>query len=234
MAKILRETIQASIEAGTSRTKPTWKSKKWFDEEVWEKRKELSKLGRWGRRKRKEGRPKDEEELRAKKNTYFRKIREKKKDIWNEFVEGATTSEAVWGVWRMSIKGRTQEMPTLKHNGRVHTTFQEKEAILREHLFPRAPESDEKEDPAGKEKRAEVSLEEVQQAFKRAGRLKVPEDDEIVIMAIWETMPLVEQRIRETYETALNNGEHRGEWKRAIGAIIPKPKKPDYTSIKSY
>lgn len=47
-------------------------------------------------------------------------------------------------------------------------------------------------------------------------------------------MDILVERLSETYETSLNNGNHPKEWRRAIGAIIPKPKKQDYTSVKSY
>lgn len=58
--------------------------------------------------------------------------------------------------------------------------------------------------------------------------------DKIVVKAMKQSMELLEERIRETYETAINNGNHPKEWRRAIGAIIPKPKKQDYMRVKSY
>lgn len=52
MARILRETLQKGINEGLPKTKTTWKSKAWFNQEVKEKRREMGAARRWkqGRR----------------------------------------------------------------------------------------------------------------------------------------------------------------------------------------
>lgn len=79
-----------------------------------------------------------------------------------------------------------------------------------------------------------MTRQEVHQAFAKSGPLKGPGQDEIIVKAVKETIEELGERIRETYDTALNNGNHTKEWRQAVGAIIPKPKKQNYLNLKNY
>lgn len=46
MARILREDLNKAINEGVPRTKTTWRSKAWFDEEVKQKRRKLAEAGK--------------------------------------------------------------------------------------------------------------------------------------------------------------------------------------------
>lgn len=134
----------------------------------------------------------------------------------------------------MATKSKHEKTLTLQLNGTKFTTFKEKEKVLREKLFPKAPKADEEREQRETKGRLEVTREETWSDFQGAGPFKAPGKDEIVVQAITETLNLTEERIRETYQTSINNGNHLREWRRTIGAIIPKPKKQDYTSVNSY
>lgn len=96
MARIMREGLNKAICEGVPKTRTTWRSKAWFDEEVKEKRRKLAEAGRWKRGKRWCWREGTEKAWKENRTEYFQTIRRKKKEKWDEYIEEASSNEAVW------------------------------------------------------------------------------------------------------------------------------------------
>lgn len=113
-------------------------------------------------------------------------------------------------------------------------TFEEKEKMLRKALFQQAEKCDEVWEQKEGGEGVVITEQQVRAAFRSMGGMKAPGKDEIIVNAVKETMDILGERLKETYQVAINNGQHPERWKTAIAAIIPKPGKTDYTSPKSY
>lgn len=234
MAGILETTLRESIAKGTPVERASWRSKKWFDGEVRERREEMTKMKRWRKGRTREQGEEENEEWKKKRNSYFRLIRKKKKEMWDKWVEEAETNKAMWGVWRLTTKNRIAKTTTLEKEGKRAVTFAEKEEMLRATLFQHETADDEEWTRKRKGERVEMTIEQVRKAFKNMGGLKAPGKDEIVVKAIKERMEVIGERLREVYQLSLNKGRHPTQWKTAIAAIIPKPGKTDYTKPANY
>lgn len=74
LADMLTEIIRQGVEAGTPKARQCWRSKKWFDTEVKEKRKGLARAKRWEKGG---GQVQGREEWKKERNEYVRLIRKK-------------------------------------------------------------------------------------------------------------------------------------------------------------
>lgn len=234
LATILTEVIQTGIKKGVPIARPTWLSEKWFDEEVKEKRRQLASFQRWKRVRTEGEREEAEEEGRRRRNEYFRLIREKKSGMWNKFVH-EVEGRQMWGVWKMASTKRTTKMPTIidPMDNTTHTTFEEKEQIFHNKLFPqsRVREGEHQETERGSE---EVMENEAYQAIKAQGQMKAPGEDEIPAIAIIKTWGKLGEWITKAYRGMLEDGYHPEQWRRAVVAVIPKPNKANYDTPKRY
>ncbi|KAL0632055.1 hypothetical protein Q9L58_009086 [Maublancomyces gigas] len=206
MARIMEETMRKGVYEGTPVEKPTWRSKKWFDDEVNEKRKEMVKIKRWRKGRSRWERNEEDEEWKKKREEYMRLIRKKKKEMSDKYVEEAESNEAMWAVWRMTRKNRFAKTPTLRKGETRAVKFEEKEELLRKVLFQEETKTDEQHERWEKRERVEISEQQVRQAFRKMGGLKAPGKDEIVVKAIKETMEIIGERLREIYQLAVNCG----------------------------
>lgn len=127
MANLLEEILKEGIYEGTPVERASWRSKKWFDEEVSEKRKEMVKMKRWRKGRLDQQRGEEDNKWKKKRNKYFRVVREKKKKMWDKCVEEAETNEAMWEVWRTTKKNRFAKTPMLKEGEERAVTFEKKE-----------------------------------------------------------------------------------------------------------
>lgn len=156
-----------------------------------------------------------------------------KKGMWDKWVEEAESNEAMWGVWRLTRKNRFAKTPTLRKGNVRAVTLADKERILRQKLFPKETDNDEERSGMEGEK-VNVTIEQVKRAFRGMRGMKAPGQDKIIVKVIKETGEVLGEGIRETYQLAINNGQHTRRWKTAIAAILPKPQKADYADPGSY
>lgn len=199
-----------------------------------EKRKKLGRIGRWRKERRREWKEEEDKEWKKERNELFRMILAKKKEMLDSFAEEATDCEAMWGLWRMTSKNQFVKTPTLKHQETRAVSFEQKEELQRERLFPTPVEDNGGPREGNGNKRTVMCEAMIQRVFKAIGNFKAPGEDEIAVKAVKETMEEMKERIQETYQTATDQGRHPGKWKTAIAAIIPKPGKTDYGSVNSY
>ncbi|KAH8146911.1 uncharacterized protein LAJ45_08990 [Morchella importuna] len=190
MAKIIETIILAAIEEGVPKTRRSWRSKKWFDQAVKEKRKRMARSRRWcrvGERESEEAETR-RAEWRLKRNDYFREIRKKKKECWYKFV-GEAEGNDLWGVWRLVCKKRYAKTPTIEHENTTVVTFKEKEKIFIKQLFPKAPnDTDSVRTAPQYDELPKYTLteEEVGAAIWKQGAYKTPGPDRICFIALKE------------------------------------------------
>lgn len=102
--------------------------------------------------------------------------------------------------------------------------------MLRKKLFQEEWKNDDRWERKEGDGEEVVTIGQVRETFKNMGGMKASGKDEIIVKAIRETTESVGERIRETFQTAMNNNRHPEWWKTAITAIIPKPGKADYSN----
>lgn len=235
MVTVLEQCLASAADAGTPKSRPCWRSKSWFDEEVKAQRKELARKGRW-RRNHIENAGAREEWSQCR-NKYFRTIRKKKREKWDKYVGEAKGSE-IWGVWRMASTKRTGRTINL-YDAATNTTkrtFQEKEALFAQKLFPAEKGGDAAQGEYNLAPRGTqiVSNEEARRAIAGQGQMKAPGEDGLVCRVITKCWESCGDWVACVYTGLLQDGHHPKQWRRAIVAVIPKPNKPDYQNAKAY
>ena len=106
------------------------RSKRWWNDEIREKRRAL---GRAVRRKR-AGRGGDAE-VRVAKKEMRREIRKARRECWESFLSEAN-GEDVWAISRYVGPGRTSTVPTITHRGVTADTHEDKASMLMDISFP--------------------------------------------------------------------------------------------------
>lgn len=134
-AELVEGCLRRAVEVGVPKLKPSLRSKNWFDGEVKEKRRELSREGRWKRNCQADQAAHDR--WATVRNSYFRLIRRKKREMWDKFVGEAKGAE-IWQVWKMASTKRLCKTPTLldPRTGGSARNFAEKEQLFADTLFP--------------------------------------------------------------------------------------------------
>ena len=93
---------------------------------------------------------------------------------------------------------------------------------------------DEEEERKAKCDVAELTVKEVKEAVFSAGPTSAPGADGIpfsILRALW---PVIEHRVFKLYRACLKLGFEPECWKEALGVVLKKPKKPDYTTPNAY
>lgn len=237
-AELVEGCLRRAAEATVPKAKPSLRSKSWFDEEVKEKRRELSREGRWKRNCQTDQGA--HEKWAATRNSYFRLIRRKKREMWDKFVGEAKGAE-IWQVWKMASTKRTCKTPTLVNprTGESAHNFAEKELLFANTLFPPERREEGEQNPpdlqeASDHQIAPVTNCEAKKAITSQGQLKAPGEDNLVCRVITKCWEALGEWITKLYTGMLEDGYHPKRWRRAIIAIIPKPNKPKYDTPKAY
>ena len=106
-------------------------SKRWWCEEIREKRRALARA----ERKRKRGEPDWRPTLRRAKEDLREAIRTAKRNKWTEFLEKATGDD-VWAVMRYTRPPRSSIVPTITHEGITANSHEAKSEMLVSISFP--------------------------------------------------------------------------------------------------
>jgi hypothetical protein len=207
------------------------RSKRWWNEEIAQRRRELGRAKRrWRARKG------TRREVREAKRIWQKAIREAKRRTWEEFLQNAKDDE-VWSVIRYTKPNKVTSVPTITDSrGNVADTHEAKSDMLARMAFPPPVEYDGGSGEAGPEGEAfgYVTDDAVRQAIYSMSGKKAPGPDGLgasVLRLMWEWDS---QRITALVRASIRLGAHPNTWKVAKGVTIPKPGKDDYTRAKSY
>lgn len=162
-------------------------------------------------------------------------IRKQKRDMWDKFVQDAEGKD-MWKIWKMTSTKRTTMTPTIVDPATLtsYTTFDQKERMFFEKLFPEGRRDQVEHQEGRRGEWREITEEEAQKAIGSQGQHKAAGEDEITAAVITETWRVLGDWITRGYNGMMKAGYHPQVWRRAIGAIIPKPNKPNYAYHKSY
>jgi len=245
----LSETLRKAAEASIPRSNPSARSKPWWSQQLRALRKAMQAAYRAHRRDPAASLLLDQ--WKAARNSYFHSTRKAKIQHWEKFLQNATERE-VFQAMRYTKPMTSSKIPTINYTvdgeARQATTFDEKCQAFLTSLFPTplAVAADHPQAPApqkstrsaskvsGAWKWPRLTNDEVAAAIATSSPRKAPGPDRIgfaIIQRAYKAHPDIFNKI---YKTLFNIGYHPKCWKGAIGIILPKPGKGDYSVPKAY
>ncbi|KAI0991286.1 hypothetical protein K3495_g16901, partial [Podosphaera aphanis] len=134
---------------------------------------------------------------------------------------------------------RSFKVPAIqKEDGNLAYEFQDKSNTLRSKLFPTPPESPPLDWGTYEEKKSWdwplLTPEEVERACCQPSKGKAPGSDEINWTIIEQAYRASKDTFLQVYSLFFNLGYQPKCWRKAIGIILKKPGKPDYSQPKAY
>jgi ribonuclease HI len=116
----------------------------------------------------------------------------------------------------------------------VATSFDDKEALIREIAFPPAPRDMAYENPPRGTMHEKVTIEVVQRALFSQAVQKAPGVDRLNFRALRLLWGWDSPRIIALARQCFRLGVHPRAWKTAKGILLQKPRKADYSLVKAY
>ena len=225
-AGALREAMTATLDQHTKKKRWCSRSKPWWNLDLKELRKELS-------RARRKWRVAGISRVQAARYEFRRAIRKAKRDCWNRFLQEVDGNK-VWTVARYTSPriDKTGQSLIWEDETIAEGHWEREQAILQAH-FPLAPPG--KYFPADGSKAFEkVDARLVGSLLRGVANTSAPWDNRIsagIIKVFWQWD---EQRITQLVRACIRLGIHLSIWKTAKGVAIPKPGKPDYSKVRAY
>ena len=202
------------------------RSKRWWNDEIAELRRELGKA-----------RPKARDHrtgaTRAVRRELRRAIRRAKKACWNSFLENAT-SEDMWTAARYTTPRPDDSAKTLISGDRTAITYEDMERMILESAFPEPPPDNGIRAPQGGSAYMAIDQPLVGRILAGCSNQSVPGEDRMgaeVVKVLWQWDP---ERITNLVRLCVQVGTHPEGWKTAKGIVIPKPGKPDYRQVRAH
>ena len=253
IAALLQSVVHTAASNSIPLLKITSRSKPWWTKELTSLRQRFHKLRRlqkwypnvW-----------NAERSAAARNKYFQQIQHTKKQHWYNFL-AAAKEKMVFTAYSYSRPDRyqTSMVPTLiytpvQQNPPVQaTTFSDKCKALAHTLFPQTQAStsaDSTEESMGSEITQdkfsaggncqwdwpELTMDEMQNALPK--KITAPGLDCLDWTIIRKAMTIIPQFFFQVYHSLFKLGQHPSQWKNAVGIIIPKRNKKDYSAPKAY
>jgi ribonuclease HI len=168
------------------------------------------------------------------KNLYFSAIKHAKREHWNTFLEKGD-SRSIFKALHYTKEGLAPAIPTILGN----TTFLGKCSALRDTLFPRPPISAspnwDNYRPDSNWEWPSLTQDELAKACSTNKiKGKTPGPDGISQDIIAQAYRAILDIFFSLYSKLIDIGYHPKGWRQAIGAVLKKPSKPDYTKPKAY
>lgn len=178
-----------------------------------------------------------QENYRRTRNEYFDKIKTAKQDHWNHFLEHEDT-QTIFKAMSYTKDRKVAKIPPIYTPENIYQeSFKGKCEAFRKTLFPTPPTADppcwEQYDPHvfNWPKLTECELE-LACSAKISGKTPGPDGiSQDIITQAYNSIPNIFMNI---YSLLIDIGYHPKCWKQAIGAVIKKPAKIDYSQPKSF
>lgn len=213
------------------------KSKPWWNSDLSEKRKIMARSLRKSKSQTHDTSRKVGSDYSNARNVYFAAIKKAKQAHWNEFLE-KEDPKSIFKAMSYTKTRMNQRIPYLVgSDGQRAETFQEKCNTLRKTLFPAPPSAEIiswNHYQAGTWEWPQLSRDELKRACSAKIKGKTPGPDNLsqeIIIHAYDSIPDTFFRV---YSTLIHAGYHPKCWKRADGAVLSKPNKPDYTQPKAF
>lgn len=236
---LFQRNIILAVERSTPILKITPRSKIWWNEKIEETRKEMLRQKRVWKLNRSQ---KEWETFKTKRNKHFKEIRSAKEKSWVDFLENAKDKE-IFLALNFSKPRKIQKMPNLEFENNTASNFQEKAGLLRKALFPPPPSYQEDNTNLGFVEKVinkklitwkKIKNREIREAIFTSNSKKAPGPDGINFLCLKRAYEIIPERFNNLFSKLLNNGYHPICFREAVGAILPKPNKPDYNIPKAY
>jgi len=229
---LLTDLITQAATSSTPINKPSAYSKVWWNEDIREARKRMSRdLRRW-----KESRSEDHwTTYKESRNLYFHSIRKAKADNWISFLEQASGKD-IFQILRYTRPRRTQLTPAIKNGDQLATTFEEKCRVFHDTIFPEPPSNrpsvpDNLPEPISWKT---LTRNELATAIYTSNPKKAPGPDNISFLCIQHALQTLPDEFFALYSRLTQLGYHPSYWRSSTTVIIPKPGKASYDIPKSY
>ena len=233
-------TVAAAMTLLTPKAKPTPYAKRWWTIDLTQLRRTYTYWRNQARSLRRRGYVGSDIEERANKaaKEYHYRIRQRKDQHWEEFLEDKTN---IWQAAKYSAPSSDSlfaKIPPLnKEDGTRTRDWAEQAEVMLTTFFPPLPE--EIEDEGARSERSSIvmpqlTLEEVEQKVFAAKPGKAPGDDGLPAVVWKEVWPVVSEHILGLFQTSLDKGELSFQWRRAKIIRLRKPNKEDYSVAKAW
>jgi hypothetical protein len=171
-------------------------------------------------------------------NIYFLEIKKAKQKHWNQFLE-KEDAKSIFKALAYTKAKNVEKLPLLQAtSGQLQDTFIGRCKALRETLFPSPPTSSSpiwnRYTPSRHWQWPTLSKIELANACSAKIKGKTPGPDGIsqaIILKAYEAIP---NTFFSLYSRLIDVGYHPKCWRQAIGAVLKKPLKPDYSLPKAY
>ena len=168
-------------------------------------------------------------------NTYQTAIKKAKREHWNNFLE-KEDPQSIFKAMDYTKEKRVERIPPIQGET-LETSFKGKCKAFRKALFPPPPSTALPSFNNHQEKEWEwpaLSTTELERACSNKVKSSSPGPDALsqdIITAAYQAQP---NTFFKAYSLLFNYGYHPICWRRATGAILKKPSKPDYSTPKAY
>src|SRR6267378_4077628 len=237
----VQEMLSTVLNRHAKALRVTSRSKRWWGEEIKKSRRAYAQARRSWR-----AGLVSAEELKAIRNDYYRGIRKAKRKCWESFLVGADENEPQGGAaattrcWKALRYASPRTMcttPALKGLlGRVAVSTEEKEALIREDMFPPRPGGGAQPYVPPGTAHQHVGEAQVYDALFTQAVQKAPGIDRLNFRAMrllwrWDSV-----RVVGLARQCIRLGVHPLAWKTARGILLQKPGKPpsEYSKTKGY
>jgi hypothetical protein len=177
-----------------------------------------------------------QEKFKEDRNVNFRTIRNAKSECWKNYLAEAQGQE-IFRALKYTNPRRVQKTPVLQHEGIEYTTFEEKASLFHRTMFP-TPPIDQDLLPSNRPRKnipwMPVTPREVHNAISMSASNKASEPDGIPFLMIKVPCGTIPEIFNSLYINLAREGHQPLCWREATTAVIPKPKKPDYSAPKAY
>ena len=236
----LMEVVSSAVNSLTPKARPTPYAKRWWTTDLTQLRRTYTYWRNQSRRLRRGGYTdvRMEEHAREAAKEYHDRIRQQKKQHWEEFLEENTN---IWQVAKYltphSDSSFVKIPPLRKGDGTRTKDKSEQAETLMATFFPPLP--DIIEDEGRRPERSPVymprlTMEEVEQKVLAAKPGKAAGEDGLPSVVWKEVWPVVRNQVIRLFQASLDDGELPSQWRSAKIIPLRKPNRGDYSSAKAW
>jgi len=233
-ARGITEAIRRAIDETTPRKKPCPFSKRWWNEDLSQLRREANQLRNIYRRRRNE---RVRVAWQEKKNEYRQKVKEAKEKTWKDFVSKAD-QRTIWTIKKYVDTTPTPSyIPTLNERA---ASNEEKAAEFQAAFFPPPPPADvtdindSTKYPEPIQCSTTITMQQITNAINKLAPDKAPGPDEITNRVLKKIFPTIQHHLHALAQASFDAGHFPTPFKTTTTVILRKPGKPDYTNPKAY
>jgi hypothetical protein len=168
-------------------------------------------------------------------------IKTAKQGLWDVFLENAKGKD-IFKALQYTKYNKVEKLPIIKYKKEEETlnalSFEEKSEAFLNILFPKPPNSEppdwEGYTPDKNWNWPKIEAKEIKDAIFNSFIKTAPGPDQISNKIIQETYLTIPDIFYKLYSKLIEKGYHLTQWREAIGIILKKQNKPDYSNPKAY